>query len=128
MKKTFTILLFLSISLLAFSKPIDEAKAKLVGQNFLTSKTSSESFKNGVNLELSYTSSSKANSSSAIIKATNYFYVFNVSNGDGYIIVSADDNATPILGYSDEVDFNPYNIPTNAQKWLEGYKNETNVG
>ncbi len=124
MKKTITILLFLSISLLAFSKPIDEAKAKLVGQNFLTSKTSSESFKNGVNLELSYTSSSKANSSSAIIKATNYFYVFNVSNGDGYIIVSADDNATPILGYSDEVDFNPYNIPTNAQKWLEGYKNE----
>lgn len=124
MKKTITLLLFLSLCGLAFSKPVDEKTAKLVGQNFLTSKTTSTLFKNGISLELSFTSTSKLSNPLATIKATNYFYIFNVSNGDGYVIVSADDNATPILGYSDEVDFNPNNIPINAQKWLESYKNE----
>ncbi len=107
-----------------FSKSIDETTAKLVGQNFLTRKTSSALFKNGVSLELSYTSASKVSNALATIKATNYFYVFNVSNTDGFVIVSADDNTAPILGYSDEIDFNPNNIPTNTQKWLESYKNE----
>lgn len=124
MKQTITLLLFISLCGLAFSKPIDEKTAKLVGQNFLTSRTTSASFKNGISLELSYVSTSKAINPLANIKSTNYFYVFNVTNGDGYVIVSADDNTTPILGYSDEVDFNPNNIPINAQKWLESYKNE----
>lgn len=124
MKKTFILLLLFSLFGVAFSKPIDETTAKLVGQNFLTNRTTSTLFKSGVSLELSYLSASKINSSVAAIKATNYFYVFNVSNGDGYVIVSADDNASPILGYSDEIDFNPTNIPSNTQKWLESYKNE----
>ena len=50
--------------------------------------------------------------------------MFNVSNGDGYVIVAADDKVAPILAYSYESDFNPNNIPPNAQKWLESYKNE----
>jgi hypothetical protein len=124
MKKIITLLFFLSLCGLAFSKPVDEKTAKLVGQNFLASKTTSTLFKNGISLELSFTSTSKLSNPLATIKATNYFYVFNVSNGDGYVIVSADDNAAPILGYSDEVDFNPNNIPINAQKWFESYKNE----
>jgi hypothetical protein len=124
MKKTITLLLLLALCGLSFSKPVDEETAKLVGQNFLTSRATSASFKNGTSLELSYASTSKSSNPLANIKSTTYFYVFNVTNGDGYVIVSADDNTTPILGYSDEVDFNPNNIPINAQKWLESYKNE----
>lgn len=123
MKRIISLLILLCIFSFSFSKNIDETTAKLVGQNFLVSKTNN-SFKNGISLELSYTSASIANSPSAKIQAINYFYVFNVSNGDGYVIVAADDKVAPILAYSYESDFNPNNIPPNAQKWLESYKNE----
>lgn len=37
------------------------------------------------------------------------FYVFNTSNG--FVIISADDCATPILGYSYEGQFDMNNVP-----------------
>lgn len=124
MKRTFTLLLLLSLFGVAFGKPIDEQTANLVGKNFLIYKSNSSAFKNGVSLELSYISASKENSNTTSIKASKYFYVFNVSNRDGFVIVSADDNAQAILGYSDEMDFNPAAIPSNTQKWFELYKNQ----
>jgi hypothetical protein len=124
MKKTITLLLLLSIFGSVFSKPIDEKTANTVGRNFLINRTSSQSFKNGVTLELSYISASKASSKVSSIKTINYFYVFNVSNNIGFVIVSADDNVEPILAYSDEGAINPNKIPTNVSKWLEGYKSQ----
>ena len=124
MKKTLTLLLLLSLFGVAFGKPIDEKTANLVGKNFLANKTNSSAFKNGVTLELIYTCASKENSNTASIKTSNYFYVFNVSNGNGFVIVSANDNAQAILGYSDEADFNAVDIPKNTQKWFELYKNQ----
>lgn len=51
-------------------------------------------------------------------------YVFNVTNNGGFVIVSNDDIATPILGYSDSGSFNPDNMPENMRVWLQGYANE----
>lgn len=52
------------------------------------------------------------------------FYIFNT--GDGFVIVSADDIAVPILGYSDAGNFDPQNIPVNMYEWLQGYENDIN--
>ncbi|MDP3928187.1 MAG: C10 family peptidase [Bacteroidota bacterium] len=122
-KLLLTLGLFLSI-LFSFAKPIDALTAKLIGQNFLTTRTNNASFKSGVTIDLAYTAMSAAQSESAKLTPANYFYVFNVTQGNGFVIVSADDQALPILGYSDEVKFNATNIPNNVQKWLEAYKNE----
>ena len=54
------------------------------------------------------------------------FYIFNT--GDGFVIVSADDIAVPILGYSDAGNFDPQNIPVNMYEWLQGYENDINRG
>ena len=54
------------------------------------------------------------------------FYIFNTS--DGFVIVSADDIATPILGYSENGAFSPENIPVNMYEWLQGYENEIQMG
>lgn len=48
-------------------------------------------------------------------------YVFTNTDGRGYMIVSADDVAFPLLGYSDTGIFDPQNIPANMQWWLDGY-------
>lgn len=51
-------------------------------------------------------------------------YVFNVGSDAGFIIVSNDDCAIPILGYSDSGSFDANNMPDNMRAWLQGYADE----
>ena len=53
------------------------------------------------------------------------FYIFNT--GDGFVIVSADDIAYPVLGYSDSGNFDPENIPVNMHEWLLGYEHDISL-
>ncbi len=50
-----------------------------------------------------------------------YYYVFNVADNGGFVIVSGDDRTNPILGFSDEGNFDANKIPANMKSWLEGY-------
>ena len=50
-------------------------------------------------------------------------YIFESGN-DGYLIVSADDNAVPLLGYSDTQKFDADNVPPQLQYWLDFYAEE----
>ena len=52
------------------------------------------------------------------------YYVFNIGAADGFVIVSGDDAACPVLGYSDSGHFDEENIPDNMRAWLEGYARE----
>ena len=52
-----------------------------------------------------------------------YFYIFNYGTNH-FVVVSGDDAAYPILGYSIESAFNTSKIPQNFQKWFEGYKQQ----
>lgn len=45
-------------------------------------------------------------------------YVFSAENSNGFTILSADDTAYPVLGYSDSGTFDVNNIPSNMQWWL----------
>lgn len=51
-------------------------------------------------------------------------YVFNSAKeaGDGYIIVSADDCAAPLLGYSETGTFEASEMPDNMKWWLSQYE------
>lgn len=106
-----------------FAKQVDENTAKQVGQNFLATRTNSQTLKNSSSFQLVYKSNSKISNPLASIQPTTYFYVFNAST-TGFIIVAGDDNVTPILGYSDQGVFDPDSIPQNVAKWFEGYKSE----
>ncbi len=48
-------------------------------------------------------------------------YVFDQDKA-GYLIVSADDVAAPVLGYSDSGTIDPDNLPDNLRWWLSQYK------
>ena len=50
-------------------------------------------------------------------------FVFN-STDKGFVLVSAEDDARAVLGYSDEGTFNANNIPENMQFWLQMYADE----
>jgi hypothetical protein len=51
------------------------------------------------------------------------YYVFNLDS-TGFVIISGDDAARPVLGYSFESSFDPGNMPINVRKWMEDYKKQ----
>lgn len=48
-------------------------------------------------------------------------YIFNNGSGEGYLILSADDLAYPVLGYSDHGTADAANIPPQMEWWLGEY-------
>ena len=50
-------------------------------------------------------------------------FVFN-STDEGFVLVSAEDNARAVLGYSDQGTFDANSIPANMQFWLQMYADE----
>lgn len=55
------------------------------------------------------------------------YYVFNSTDGQGFIIVSADDCTAPVLGYSTESHYSPASVPA-AMKWMiSGLENEIRI-
>ena len=118
--------LLLIISTVTFAKQVDEQTAKQVGQAFLSGTSGTKIQKSLDNLELVYkvgTTNSSGSDNHKKLDQTTYFYVFNAGT-NGFVIVAGDDNVSPILGYSNESTFDPNNIPPNARKWFEGYKEE----
>ncbi len=103
------------------AKTIDEISAKKVATNFINRQV-----KNGktVVLETSYISTKK-DVNSAILYTN--FYVFNIVDGEGFVIISADDNVEPILGYSFEKDFEIEKIPSQVANWLEDYSTQIGI-
>lgn len=51
------------------------------------------------------------------------FYVYNNPEG-GWIIISAEDSAQPIIAYSYEGSFKTDNMPVNLKSWMGGYRKQ----
>lgn len=119
-----TILLFLGLS--GFSDPIDSNTAKIVAKNFLLHQNPG---KQSLQTQQLYLTSVYSTKEKDLIKQDGatiepLFYVYNVKGSEGFVIVSADDDAMPILGYSTEGDFTGQDMPDAFEKLLEKYKKE----
>ena len=112
--------LFLSLYLIAaligslMAGPIDQQKAQKVGAKFLSTTAVSEK---NADIRLSLVSVAADRS------ATDY-YVFNVSNGEGFVIVAGDDCVKPILAYSTTGQYDPQNVSEGFAFTLEGFREE----
>lgn len=51
-------------------------------------------------------------------------YVFNNGQNQGFVIVSGDERAISILGYSEDGSFDEREMPDNMRAWLEGCANQ----
>ncbi len=59
-----------------------------------------------------------------INETTPAVYVFNAVGEQGFVLVSAEDNARAVLGYSDEGHIDAQSIPANMRAWLQMYADE----
>ncbi len=64
-------------------------------------------------------------SSTAVTTPSNpAFFVFNIGEGQGFVIVSGETGTKTILGYSDNGRFPEAHTPDNLKAWLEFYEQE----
>ena len=102
MKRTITLCIaFLGLSLCSVADPVDLQTAQSIAIKFMATN----------DLQLAATYQTDKNAAA--------FYVFNST--DGFVIVSADDCETPIIGYSREGRFDPNNVPVQMESYLQDF-------
>ena len=117
MIKILTLFAFAFMPFTANALPITTEKAKENAMTFLMSGNMKR-MKGIRSLKLAFTH----NDTKGV--AAPLFHVFNINDGKGFVIASADDVAVPVLGYSENGAFDINNIPINMKEWLEGYGEE----
>ena len=114
-----TIVAFLQINL--FAEHVSADKASQVGMNFMKQKftfstTRGEALKMYKSIELTQVTNRSVDNQ--------HFYVFNLNDNQGWVMVADDDRCTPILGYSKSGEFVTENLPANIEDWLVGISSE----
>ena len=110
---------YLTLCLLAafgslMAGPVDQQKAQKLGAKFLSTTTISE---RNADIQLNLVSA-------ALNRNAIDYYVFNVSNGEGFVIVAGDDRVKPILAYSTKGKFDPNDVADGFQFTLDGFREE----
>ena len=106
--RSFTLLaLALMASFSALGGEVSTQRAKALGAKFVEAN-----FKNPTDLEWVYTAVTENGRPS--------FHAFN-GTADGFVIISACDLTSPVLGYSETGSFSTFDIPSGLQYFLEGY-------
>ena len=101
------------------ANPIDEETAKQNALQFIHN-SKMKHVRGVVPMSVSFTVDRNTNTNGI----QPMLYAFNVGDGDGYVIVSGDDEAEPILGYSNEGSVSYDNLPENLRTWLDGYADQ----
>ena len=110
MKSINAFLLALLFTASVYAAPVDMQTARKAAHTFLQSTGYNASKEEMVDITASTPFSE--------------FYTFTINGGRGFVLVSADDNTDPILGYSLNNPFNPNALPEHVCAWLHGYEIE----
>lgn len=117
MKRIFTLAVLFLFTMIAFAGNVSEQQALQKAMAFLKANNRS-----GINVKAKAAAHKAPRKAQA---ATNsYYYVFNLEDSQGFVIVSGDDRTEPILGYADNGAFDANNIPSNMKYLLDGYIEE----
>lgn len=113
MKKLLILLLTLVFTSATFADKVTEEQALQKAQKFFKDK------------RLESKNLSRSKKAKQQLSATQEdFYVFNVENKGGFVIISGDDRTPEVLGYADSGNIDMDNLPPNLKGWLEGYSKQ----
>ena len=111
---TFCLVAFAMGSLVA--GPVDQQKAQKIGAKFLSTTTIAQ---RNADIQLNCVAAA-----TDITRGAIDYYVFNVKNGEGFVIVAGDDRVRPILAYSTKGMYNPNDVADGFRYTLDGFRNE----
>ncbi len=101
---------------LTWAERVSEEEAALVANNFMNVVQPAA----GVHRAPAKRMVLKANSESSEPQ----YYIYENANGEGWVMVAANDVVRPILAYSHTGSFRTDNMPANIKSWLNGYKKQ----
>jgi len=116
-KFTISLILLLAISLSLFAEHVEVKDAQTVGKNFYWENSRNENpiVYDAIVPQLFTTESLNGNA---------LYYVFNINSNDGFVIVAADDNVTPVLGYSTSGTWTGENMPPAVELMLASFEDQ----
>ena len=117
MRKLFVIL-SLIIAANALAAPVSREQAMKEAAAFVAKKSPTHAKKLMKSPAMPQALKSEGNGDEA------YYYLFNVGDGNGFVIVSGDDRTESILAYSDEGTIDPAHMPDNMRYWLNCYADQ----
>ncbi len=100
-----------TLALLAAPLTPEQALRRVQGNSVLKMPS-----KSGTSMKLSFSMQTQ--------KGEPAVYIFDRPASSGYLIVSADDTATPLLGYADSGSFDANNMPPQLEWWLSEYASQ----
>ena len=121
-KLLFVFLLKVLFAYVIYGREVDPETARAVGARFLQMEPRRMVGPGSISLALVYTAGKT--SVRNVGGQRPYYYVFNLLNSTGFLIIAADDNVYPVLAYSIEKRFDPAGLPVHVVAWLKGYEDE----
>lgn len=115
MKKQLLTALCLIASMAATAAPVGKERVRQQAATFLLQKNGTRHLP-GQNASLRLTE--------PLEMADGALYVFNISDERGYIVASGDDRTPAILGYADQGNISPDDMPQNMRAWLQSYADQ----
>lgn len=125
-----SVFVFVSI----YSEVVDTAIAKTVARNFYLARLSQANQNNlknitsaGLDLKLVHLEISENNAGllkSTVNESLPLYYVFNISQSNGFVIISADDRVVPVLGYAFKGSYSESNQPPAFIQWMKDYQKQ----
>ena len=115
MKKTITLLMLAAMAVGSLSAGnVSQQMAQRVGKQFLSTTVLGQE-RAGFELKLV---------SAAVARGGVDYYVFNVSGGNGFVIIAGDDRVKPVLAYSTTGSFDPEDVAEGFAFTLNNYRTE----
>ena len=123
MKKLITLsfIVIYIFSYTANAKQVNKETAERVALEFIKQQKR-ESSKNSLSIKRVSVTNANIPSLRAIDEETPYYYIYNIGENDGFVIVSGDDRISPILGYSTSGQFDFSHLPPATDKLLCYYQ------
>jgi len=114
---TLGIVLLVALSMNLFAERVEQEVAEQIGKNYYW-----EASRDGKTLK--YDEIILNLYSSKLMNETLLYYIFNINSKDGFIIVAADDNVIPVLGYSLEGSWGQTDLPPALIQMLQVFENQ----
>lgn len=119
-------LIFAGITVMGWAAPIGSEEALQIARTFYQYEhTPALRGVTADDFKLVYVATDEESSFRSVQEKENgYYYIFNVGEDRGFVIIAGDDRVRPVLGYSFEGRFQTDDLPSNIRGWMDNYKDQ----